>query len=197
MPTAPKTDPVGTIPTFGWLLEWSDPKTNTDKEYLVFLTETNVCVMQWGRIGTSGQSAAGKHPTYQAAEDVGMAKMHGKRASGYKTKVDGMRFMATERAVGAALEGAHYELVTEFRAAVKDGRYTGQRDAVFKHYDEFARQADDVLQAAQAGTMTGAEALERLGQLDDVWDQIQDRHQEVSTTLRLTKAMALQKLSGS
>jgi predicted DNA-binding WGR domain protein len=183
------------IATLGYKLRYKD--SSSDKEYRVFITETNVAITQWGRTGTEGQSSGALYPTYAQAESAGMKQYHAKAHKGYKVEIEGMRFMASEDAIERARQKDHTLLQQQFHQAHASGEFTGKRDAVFKHYDEFTRKAQDVLDAAMAGTTTGAEALEQVGALLDIWADIEEKHNEVAVTLKMAQGVALQRLAGA
>lgn len=196
MRTAATDVAVATVPVLGYWLKFDDERANAKKEYRCFITDTNVGVTQWGRQGTEGQSKAAIYPTYAQAESAVMKDYHAKAHKGYRIEVEGMRFLATEEAVERARQKDHSLLVQEFHRAHASGEFTGKRDAVFKHYDEFTRKSQDLLDAVATGELTGAQALEQIGNLMDVWSEITERHDTVATTLRMAQSVAMQKLAG-
>lgn len=170
-----------------WYLEYQEG--NSDKFYQVFISESGVCVLRWGRRGTAGQHSTTRFSTYDEARDVGLRQVYAKKSKGYVEKYGDHKFMATK----AALDREDPSMLDrEFWASLEAGQFDGAKEAVLKHYDDFSEQAKRLME--RAATMDLDSVLAEYEQLEKVWEEINDQHAEVTVAMSMTKATLMQKL---
>lgn len=166
----------------------------SDKFYQVFITESGICVLRWGRRGTTGQASATSHGSYDEAHDIGMRQVYSKRSKGYVSTVSDFKFIATEQSIKYALNGDTSWLYREYREAMESGEFAGAKDAVLKHYSDFAEQVKRLMD--QASYSDSGEMVERLDALETVWNEISDKHAEVQIALNVAKQTVAKNLLG-
>lgn len=172
--------------------------TQHDKQYVCFITETNAAIIQYGRYGADGTTNGAVYPTASQAETSAMKQVYKKVGErGYKYEIDGIVFLATQRAIDAALNGNGSLLIAELKEAHKNGAFKSQADAVLKHYEDFAKQANTLLEDVSAGEISAVDALQRFEGLQEAWALITKQHGETGAMLSITGRMLAGKLSGS
>lgn len=190
-----KVDPE--VAVYVWTLEFRDPAKNSDKFYNVFVAENGMYWLQWGRRGSTGQSTAGRLTTMDDARDVGLRQVFAKKSKGYVQTYENVKFMVPQSELERALLGSYAgHLQALFMEAMRTGQFTGARDAVLKHYAEFADQAQRLLAGAQTNDF--AQVLEQYEELKKVWEDINDKHGEVSVAMDMVdQTLAMRLVGGS
>ncbi len=178
-------------PTMHWYLEQRDASSNTAKFYNVMVTETGVCVLRWGRIGTAGQSKTTPYPTHEQALVEGRKQVYAKLHKGYVQQYGDLIFSASVDAINRARQGNPSLLWAESQQSFDTGAMEGSKDAGLKHYRDFLEQAKDVT-AKAAGDPE--HPLERLEELERVWAEIEDLHDQARTAMDLAKATIYSKV---
>lgn len=189
MPTKNKT-----YPTHCWYLEYRDG--SSDKFYQVFVTETGVCVLRWGRRGAAGQNSVTAYASYDEARDQGLKQVFAKKSKGYVSKYDGHVYMATEEAIARARRSDISALDEEFHASLQAGQFDGAKTTVLKHYDEFSEKVKVLMDRAGSDSSRFDEVMGEYQELEKVWEEINDRHAEVSAAMSIANATLFQKLMG-
>lgn len=177
-------------PATAWRMEYREGAS--DKFYEVIITESGVCMLRWGRRGAVGQHAVNRYASYDEARDQGLKQVFAKKSKGYVQKYGDFKFMATVEAIHYALQGNPATLVSEFSQALKNGQFSGAKDAVLKHYADFSESVKSLMDRAATGdTETTMNEYE---QLEKVWEEINDKHAEVSAAMSIAKMTLMQKL---
>lgn len=173
-----------------WYMEYREG--TSDKFYEVIISENGVCMLRWGRRGAIGQSSVNRYSSYDEARDQGLKQVFAKKSKGYVQKYGDQKFMASTNALDYALQGNPALLTGEFADSLRNGQFDGAKEAVLKHYADFAEQVKALMDRAATGntemTMNEYEQLER------VWAELDDKHAEVSAAMSIAKATLMQKL---
>lgn len=183
------------IAVYAWILVYQDRAKNSNKFYHVFVAENGMYWIHWGRVGSVGQSSAGRMGTFDDARDIGLRQVFAKKSKGYVQSHDGVKFMAAQDILDQALAAQYgYTVYILFQEAMRSGQFTGARDAVLKHYAEFADQAQRLLAGASENDF--AEVLEQYEELKKVWEDINDKHGEVSVAMSMVDQTLAMRLVG-
>lgn len=192
MPAATKTDIKYAVTA--WYMEHNDTSKNSHKFYQVFLFETGVVVLRWGRIGTLGQTSITKYPDYESAQDIAYRQVYAKKSKGYVSQYDDMKFLVEEPVVNGLGTSDVGPLVASLNKSMEDSKFAGARDAVLQHYVSFSDQAQRLLHRAPTADL--AETMADYEALEDVWEDILTKHNEVQIVMDLAKTTLTQKLMG-
>jgi predicted DNA-binding WGR domain protein len=176
-----------------WTLEYRSG--SSDKFYQVFVSETGLCVLRWGRRGTSGQSSTTAYSSYDAARDQGLKQVFAKKSKGYSARYPDQKYLVSQDALNYAKNGQVSVLVREWELALREGTFEGAKQTVLKHYADFAERVQTLLHRASN------EDFETLSQefegIEEVWQEITDKHAEVSAAMDLAKITLFQRMMSS
>lgn len=190
--------PATTIKNYAvstWYMEHHDAAKNSHKFYQVFLFETGLVVLRWGRVGTSGQCSVAQYSSYDEGHDVALRQVYAKKSKGYTSQYDDVKFVVDEAVHKYTLTTSDSgSLVLHLNKAMEDSKFAGAKDAVLQHYVSFSEQAQRLL--AKAATADLDETMTDYQALTDVWDEINDKHNEVQVVVDLAKQTIAQKLFG-
>ena len=188
MPTKQKTYAVDV-----WYMEYRDG--TSDKFYQVFVSETGLCVLRWGRRGSAGQHSEAHYGNYDKARENGLKQVYAKKSKGYVQQDEDAKFMATENALHRAQGGYPQPLVDEWHEAKSKGQFEGAKQSVLKHYADFSDQVQRLLHQAEYSDF---ETLsDKFTAIEEIWEEISDKHAEVSAAMDLTRQTLFQKLVNS
>lgn len=175
------------VTTTGYYLEQRNPASNTMKFYTVLIADNGTLVIAWGRIGTIGQFQISKLPSRREAEDVGLRQVYTKKSKGYDTLFDDFKFEIDDKALAEACRRSNaHPLLRLFAEARTKPRLEGEKKAVTKHYDDFVRKAQDLLDTAASRPFD--EVYNDYEELETAWEAIDLAHGKVKTTVDLVKA---------
>lgn len=191
MPTTTKTKTTAPVLVTGYYLENKMPGHN--KFYTVLISEDGTVLTNWGRIGGTGQSKIDKLPTADKAEELGLRQFYSKRTRGYETKHEGIKFEVDSKILNDAHAGALLPLLRAFQDARVAPEFTGESNTALRHYDDFAKKAQALLN--DAPNLDFETLWARHSELEEVWATLSDKHAEVATIVNLTKATLMSKLS--
>lgn len=178
-----------------WILHFRDAGSNSNKFYEVYVGENGLCVLRWGRIGSTGQSSVTRYSSYDEARDHGLKQVFAKKAKGYVTQYSDMKFMVDADIVDhTQMASDPAGLVNAFRDSLSKGQFDGAKEAVLKHYADFADQAQRLMD--RAGRQSLDEVIGEYEQLESVWDEINDKHSEIEAVMSIAKQTMAQKLMG-
>jgi predicted DNA-binding WGR domain protein len=184
------TDSKVKVPTRGWYLENRD--NGHFKFYTVLITDSGVVVTHWGRIGTAGQAKIEKYPRSQALA-MGVKTVHSKMAKGYEAKHEEVMFHLEERDIERACERPDPKSLTLlFDRALRDPKFTGEKDSVVAQYDAFLEKAQSLMDKAASSRFESV--MNDFEELEAAWKEIEDKHSLAQTTVNMTKAMLTQAL---
>lgn len=173
-----------------WYMEYQ--QGGSDKFYQVFVSESGVCVLRWGRRGAVGQHSVTAFASYDEARDVGLRQVYAKKSKGYVQKYGDMKFMASKDALDYAQNGNPQPLAAEFAKSLESGQFDGAKEAVLKHYTDFAEQAKALMDRAASADLDTV--MNEYDQLEQVWAEINDKHAEVEIAMSVAKQTMMQKL---
>lgn len=173
-------------PVTEWYLEYRNPAQNSSKFYQVFVTETGLCVIRYGRIGSSGQYQVTAFPTFDEARALGMRQFYAKQTKGYQLIRDAVVFNGSVAAIDAARRENGAALVRECEEALANGSMEGSKDAVLRVYEDFTEKAKTLL--GKASTLDPEVAMEELSELKRVWTDIETLHAEAAIAMELTES---------
>lgn len=178
----------------GWYMEYSEGTSN--KFYQVFVSETGVCVLRWGRIGSAGQDSTTRYASYDEARDQGLKQVFAKKSKGYVQKYGDFTFMASTEALEYALQGSPSRLASEWTEALEKGEWDGAKTTVLKHYADFSERVKLLMD--RSATSDFDTTMDEYTALEEVWAEIDDKHGEVVAAMSLAKMTLMQRLmSGS
>lgn len=178
--------PVKMINATAYYLENKLP--GHSKFYLIIITDSGVVVTNWGRIGAAnGQSKVDAlDPT--AAETIGMRQFYAKRSGGYEVVHEAVKFQIDEETLSNACTFSNAAYVTRpFWKAVTDPDFDGDKKAVLTHYDELVKKAQRLMDTA--GGQNFESVYAQFEEIEAIWTEIQEKHDEVSVTLDFTRQM--------
>lgn len=181
-------------PCTGWYMEYHDPSTNARKFYQVFVSDTGVCILRWGRIGTTGQQSATPYSSFDEARDQGLKQVFAKKSKGYVQKYGDFKFTCTKGALDKALRGVSAELCDQWNVALQNGEFDGAKASVLKHYADFAEKVKELMD--RAATDDFDTSMKQFEELERVWEEISDKHGEVEAAFSIAKMTLAQKLLG-
>lgn len=183
---------MGDLTARGWNLEHHD--AGHFKFYTAILVQDGTLVLHWGRIGTRGQHQI-KHLPFGAAERTALQKVAEKHAKGYEFKFEDIAFSLDERDVDGA-NGVGRErpdpgrLTMLFDRALRDPKFTGDKDAVLVGYDAFLNKAQTLMD--RAATMPFESVMNDFDELKHAWTEIADKHSLAETTIGMTENLLMQ-----
>ena len=185
------------IAVYAWTLSFQDNAKNSNKYYNVFVAENGMYWLHWGRVGSSGQSSSGRQGTFDDARDIGLRQVFAKKSKGYSQHNEAVKFMIPQSQLEEYLSrNDAYSLRVMFSEAMRNGQFSGARDAVLKHYAEFSDQAQRLLAGAQTNDF--AQVLEQYEDLKKVWEDINDKHSEVEIAMNMVdQTLAMRLVGGS
>ena len=175
-----------------WYMEYREG--SSDKFYHVFVSETGVCLLRWGRRGTAGQNSCTRYSTLDEARTQGLKQVYAKQSKGYVQKHE-FSFLAHIDHLDAAQRGNPAYLVSAWKIALQEGEFTTAKTAVLRHYAEFAERVNMLLN--DAGSADMGDSMEEFNELEKVWEEINDKHGEVAAAFDLTRMTLMQKLISS
>jgi predicted DNA-binding WGR domain protein len=173
-----------------WYMEYREG--TSDKFYEVIITESGVCMLRWGRRGSTGQNSVNRYASYDEARDQGLKQVFAKKSKGYVQSYGDFKFMATTEAIDYALRGNPTQLHAEFWDALSSGQFDGAKETVLKHYADFSESVKILMERAASGDT--ATTMDEYEQLERVWEEINDKHAEVSAAMSIAKMTLMQKL---
>lgn len=173
-----------------WYLEFSDDRSH--KFYKAYITESGVCILRWGRIGADGQSNVHTFGTYEQAKALGLRQAYAKEAKGYVVKYADLIFSVNEDVLDQAQDGHWNPIDQAWSQATRGGEWDAAKTEVVGVYATFADRIKNLLDRAE-----GAEVetlLDEFSAADAVWDEINNKHDEVNAAMTLARATLMQKL---
>lgn len=173
-----------------WTLEYRSGAS--DKFYQVFVSETGLTVLRWGRRGSAGQNSATRYKSYDEARDQGLKQVFAKKSKGYSASYPDQKFLVDEGVLNSAQGGNPNPLVAAWNTAMREGAFAGAKQTVLKHYADFADRVQILLNRAEHESLESLS--EELNGLEEVWEEISDKHGEVSAALDLAKATLFQRM---
>ena len=175
----------------GWTLEHRD--AGHFKFYTALYVEGGVAVYHWGRIGTKGQHKIDQNTSMTAV----LRKVHEKESKGYEYRHEDVAWVVDERDVEGA-NGLGRErpdpgrLTMLFDRALRDPKFTGDKEAVLIGYDAFLDKAQSLMD--RAATMPFESVMNDFEELKQSWAEIADKHSLAETTIGMTQGMLMQAL---
>lgn len=178
----------------GWYLEHRD--AGHFKFYTVILVEDGTVVYHWGKIGTKGQHKI-ERLAYSSAQLGALRKIAEKESKGYEFRHEDLAFTLDERDV----EGANGvgrvnpdpgRLTLLFDRALRDPKFTGDKDSVLVGYDAFLGKAQTLMD--RAATTTFESVMNDFEELKAAWTEIEDKHSLAATTISMTESLLMQAL---
>lgn len=158
------------------------------KFYLIVVTDDGVVTTSWGKIGTSGQSKIQQFQSPADAQAVGMERFFSKRTGGYVVKDEGIKFQIPESVVASSCEnGTTWQITRAFWEAKQDPQFEGDKGAVLSHYDELLKKAQRLMDDASGMNFESVQI--QFEQLEQVWKEIEDKHDEIKVTMDFTRQM--------
>lgn len=173
-----------------WYMEYRSG--TSDKFYQVFVSEKGLTVLRWGRRGTSGQSSVAAYRTYDEARDHGLKQVFAKKSKGYSQQGTEQKFMVDEEVLRYAQNGNPNYLVNAWQEAMRKGQFEGAKQTVLKHYADFSDRVQGLL--ARAENASFDDLTNEFEAIEQVWDEISDKHAEVSAAMSLVKSTLFQKM---
>lgn len=183
------------VPVTGYYLE--NRAGTHNKFYLILVSETGVLVTAWGRIGTTGQSKVVSYPTHGEALDLGLRQLYSKKSKGYQAVHSEVLFSAPRGTLNkAVLADDSHQLNRRFFDACRENLFDGYRQAVAKHYDDFVKKAQALMDGASDRPFD--EVYGEFEDLEKAWGEIAEHHESAQATIGLTRQMLQTRLlSGS
>ncbi|NUS02036.1 MAG: WGR domain-containing protein [Nonomuraea sp.] len=178
----------------GWTLENRD--AGHFKFYTAILVENGTAVFHWGRIGTRGQHKL-ELLSQGSAERAVLRKVHEKASKGYEYRHDDVAWTVDERDVEGA-QGLGRErndpgrLTMLFDRALRDPKFTGDKQAVLVGYDAFLDKAQGLMD--RAATMPFESVMNDFEELKQSWVEIADKHSLAATTIGMTEQLLMKAL---
>jgi len=176
-----------------WTLEFRSG--TSDKFYQVFVSETGVTVLRWGRRNTAGQSSCVRYRTYDEARDQGLKQVFAKKSKGYSASYPDQKFLVDSDVLDRAQGGNPDRLVEAWKSAMREGAFAGAKQTVLKHYADFADRVQILLNRAAHEDFESLQ--EEFESLESVWEEINDKHGEVSAAMELAKMTLFQRMMAS
>lgn len=182
------------LKTRGWYLEHRD--SGHFKFYTVILVEDGTVVNHWGRIGDKGQHKIEKLAPSRAIT-AALRKIAEKEGRGYEFRHEDIAFTLAERDVDGA-NGIGRErtdaprLTMLFDKALRDPKFTGDKEAVLVGYDAFLTKAQKMMDTVNQPSTTFESVSNDFDELKASWAEIDDKHSLAKTTLDLTSQMLMQ-----
>lgn len=176
----------------GWEVEFNDERKNSHKFYRVFVSDNNVLVKQWGRIGTAGQTSVSVYSSYSDTMDQGMKSLYEKRAKGYVEKNAQLSFTVDGEVLYHVQREHPGPLVQQYLDAVKSGAFGAGEPGVHANYDTFADQAKALMDRATRGDDL-VEVMEDLEKAREVWASLTARHAEIAVVLEIAETAVAQR----
>lgn len=178
----------------GWTLEYRDGTSN--KYYYVFAFADGNLLLNWGRIGTSGQVKIEKY-TPDEAQIIAKRQVYAKAGKGYKMIADAFDFTIDDSTHKRALQqgwGAS-QINQAFQMALREDAFTQRQRLVTTHYDQFIEQTNQVLDAAAKGEEFEP-LLARWEALSGAWMELKDKHDHAAAAVGMVQQVVAQKLMG-
>lgn len=177
----------------GWYLEHRDG--GHFKFYTVIVVEDGTVVHHWGKIGTKGQHKIQKLSP-SAALTNGMRKVAEKHGKGYEFRHEDIAFPLDERDVDGAngvgrVNPDPGRLTLLFDKALRDPKFTGDKEAVLVGYDAFLDKAQKMMDSVSSPLTTFESVSNDFDELKASWAEIDDRHSLAKTTLEMTGEMLM------
>lgn len=175
-----------------WRLTMQEGTHN--KFYDVFAGEDGTLVLNWGRIGTSGQSKVEVH-TAEEAKNMAMRQVYAKASKGYRVNVDDVQFPVADQQVNnmRTYQSGVTRMVQLLDRHMNSDAFLQQQRLAMAHYDKFIEDANKVLDQAAQG-----QALENLldswNGLAEAWKELDDKHGHALAAVRLVQSTVQTKL---
>ena len=167
---------------------------SSNKVYNVVICDNGVVILHWGRRGTAGQSSVTALATADDANDLGMRQVYAKKSKGYTTEWTGRIMLSADTVEQARTSAYGGGLWSEAQVRIAQGEFTGLRDAVLQHYQEFVAEASKLLNDAETDDF---ETLsQKFDALKEQWVSIKDQHAQVQVTMDLAEATFARRLLG-
>jgi predicted DNA-binding WGR domain protein len=164
------------------------------KFYQVFITENNVLVRRWGRIGSpTGQFNVNVFTSYEDTQDQGLKSLYEKRGKGY-TEVTQRVFTVDEEVIDDARRENLTGLISAYQRAAAVSDFEEQSTTVLGQYEKFAGRVQTLMDEATRGEADIIDTMEKLGDLKRAWAGIQEKHAEVQMALDIAESAVTQRL---
>jgi predicted DNA-binding WGR domain protein len=177
-----------------WTLSFRDSASN--KFYNVHAFADGNLVLNWGRIGTSGQTKIEKY-TPDEAQIIAKRQVYAKAGKGYKMQVDEFKYTVDKEVHERVIE-SNWGCITLDRAlqtSLQDSQFTKQQRLVTTHYDTFIEQTNQVLDAAAKGEDFDG-LLDRWQKLSEAWGELADKHDHAKAAVSMVQQVVSQRLMG-
>lgn len=166
---------------------------NSSKFYTVLIADNGVVVLNWGRIGTQGQSKIQSLPSRADAEAVGKRQVYSKQTRGYMAVADAVKFtVETVTVEAAASNDAPHRLLWAFGEARTSPQFEGEKESVTSHYDDLLVKAQALMDGASDRDF--GEVVAEYEELKSTWAEISNKHDQTKITLELTEQMLGQRI---
>jgi predicted DNA-binding WGR domain protein len=177
-----------------WSLDFRD--TSSSKYYKVFAFSDGHLVLNWGRIGTNGQTKIEKY-TPDEAQIIAKRQVYSKAGKGYKMQCDAFDFAVDDNVHDRVVikNWGAQALITAHEMAMTEDTFTQRQRLVTVHYDQFIEQTNQVLDAAAKGEEFEP-LLARWEALSGAWSELKDKHDHAATAVGMVQQVVAQKLMG-
>lgn len=189
------TTPVKQYEVTTWTLRFVEG--NSSKFYNVHAFADGNLVLNWGRIGTSGQTKVEKY-TPQEAQIIAKRQVYAKAGKGYKMETDEFKYTVEDVIHERVIQGnwGCAPLDRAFQVAQRENLFNKQQRLVTTHYDTFIEQTNQVLDAAAKGEDFDA-LLDRWQKLSEAWGELADKHDHAKAAVGMVQQVVSQKLMGA
>lgn len=171
----------------GWYLEH---RAGTHFKFYTVIQTPDVLITHWGRIGTKGQV---KLDTSQTSISSARKIVTNKLNKGYEVRQDAVEFPVYDEDVeGTLIRNDPRRMVTLFDAALRDPKFTGERDNLVDGYDHLLKKCQTMMD--RAATQPFESVFNDFEELKAAWKVIEDKHSLAKTTMETTEQMLAQAL---
>ena len=176
-----------------WYLEYTEGTSY--KFYKTYIAENGITIVRWGRIGSIGQFKVNAFPSFDQAKDLGLRQVYEKKAKGYVEKYGDVIFETNNDMLAAAIDGNFYDLDDGFNQAVRGGdEFETAKTDVLRTYAEFSTRIQNLLDRAEHAEVDVL--MDEYQGAETVWEEINDKHAEVTAAMNLCKTTLMRKLVG-
>lgn len=178
-----------------WTLQYVDGSSR--KYYNVHAFADGTLILNWGRIGTSGQTKIEKY-TADEAQIIAKRQVYAKAGKGYKMQTDEFKYTVDQEVYDRVVVSNWGCLVLDraLQTALAENQFTKQQRLVTTHYDTFIEQTNQVLDAAAKGEEFEP-LLERWEKLAGAWKELADKHDHAKAAVSMVQQVVSQRLMGA
>lgn len=164
------------------------------KFYNIYVVGDGHLILNWGRMGTAGQTKIEKY-TPAEAQIIAKRQVYAKASKGYKINDNEIQFSVSEsiyrRSTRTGSTPAWIERALD--AAKEDSLFNKQQALVTTHYDKFIEHTNEVLDAAARGEDFDS-LLDRWQHLSTAWKELSDKHSHAATAVGMVQQVVSQRL---